>query len=56
MKEAVKALNGEKELTLEEATKLFKDLTEASSDNVGVKTLQGLIYKKGYTAGDIKAQ
>lgn len=56
VKKAVKALNGEKELNVEEATKLFKELTEASSDNAGLKTLQGLIYKKGYAGGDIKAQ
>lgn len=56
MKQAVKALDGEKELSIEEATKVFKELTDANSDNVGVKTLQGLIFKKGYGGGKIKAQ
>lgn len=56
VKEAVKVLNDERELTVEEATKLFKELTESSSDNVGAKTLQGLIYKKGYVGGELKAQ
>lgn len=56
VKEAVKTLNTEKDLNLEEATKLFKEFTEASSSNAGLKTLQGLIYKKGYDGGDIKAQ
>lgn len=56
VKDAVKALNGEKELDVEETVKTFKELTEAGSDNVGLKTLQGLIYEKGYESGDLKAQ
>ncbi|CAH2000660.1 unnamed protein product [Acanthoscelides obtectus] len=38
----------------EGAFKLLKELTEKEDSNEGLKTLQGLICKKGYESGDLK--
>ncbi|KAJ8925343.1 hypothetical protein NQ315_009173, partial [Exocentrus adspersus] len=54
VKEAVKALK-DTELDLAGATAAVKDLTEQNSENKGLKTIQGLIYKKGYEDGGLKA-
>ncbi|CAG9860759.1 unnamed protein product [Phyllotreta striolata] len=54
VKEAVKSLKDDT-LDQEAAVALVKELTEKNSDNKGLKTLQGLIYKKGYESGELKA-
>lgn len=57
LKSAVKQLKeGEDEINLEAAVKLVKDLTESESENAGLKTIQGIVYQKGYESGDLKAQ
>lgn len=56
VKEAVKLLQDNGDTDLKKATELFKELTEKNSENSGLKTLQGLIYKKGYADGELKAQ
>lgn len=57
VKKAVKFLqDGDAELNVDGALEVFKKLTDEDSDNQGVKTLQGLIYKKGYSDGKLKAQ
>ncbi|KAJ8966773.1 hypothetical protein NQ314_003311 [Rhamnusium bicolor] len=55
VKEAVKILK-DSELDLAGATTAVKEFTEQNSENKGLKTIQGLIYKKGYENGDLKAQ
>ncbi|KAL1514009.1 hypothetical protein ABEB36_003338 [Hypothenemus hampei] len=56
VKEAVKQLKeGEEEIDLDTAVNLIKELTESNSENPGLKTLQGIIYAKGYESGDLKA-
>lgn len=57
VKTAVKSLQDiSDELDLKKATDLFKELTEKNDENAALKTLQGLIYKKGYEDGELKAQ
>lgn len=57
VQKAVKQLKEDDDkLDLEAATKLVKELTESQSDNAGLKTIQGLIYEKGYKSGDLKSQ
>lgn len=56
VKEAVKNLNPEKELDASAAFETIKELTDKNSENIGLKTLQGLLFKKGYEDGDLKAQ
>lgn len=56
VKAAVKQLKEGEELNLENAVKLVKDLTEKSSNNAGLKALQGIVYERGYDNGDLKAQ
>lgn len=56
VKKAVKQLKeGEEELNLEGAVKLVKELTDSGSENPGLKTIQGLVYSKGYENGELKA-
>jgi len=55
VKQAVKLLEGDAKLDVDGAVKLLKKLTEENSDNKGLKTLQGFIYKKGYEDGSLKA-
>lgn len=54
VKEAVKLLK-DGDLDQEAATALIKELTQKNSENKGLKTIQGLIYKKGYKDGELKA-
>lgn len=54
VKEAVKELKDE-ELDIEKATKLLQQMTLDNEENKGLKTLQGMIYKKGYEDGELKA-
>jgi len=55
-KEAVKLLqDGDTVLDVDGAVQRFKKLTDENSDNKGLKTLQGIIYKKGYEDGTLKA-
>lgn len=56
VQEAVKKLDGEKELDLAGATKAVKEFTDSNSENPGLKSLQGLIYESGYKKGSMKAQ
>nr|CAH7718979.1 unnamed protein product [Callosobruchus chinensis] len=53
VKAAVKQLKDDT-LDAEGAFKLLKELTEKNDNNEGLKTLQGLIFKKGYESGDLK--
>lgn len=45
-----------KELDVDAAVEIIKKFSEENSDNKGFKTVQGLIYKKGYEDGTLKAQ
>ena len=56
VKEAVKQLKEGEELDLDGAIKLVKELTENGSENVVLKTIQGLIYNKGFDGADLKGQ
>lgn len=56
VKEALKEIQGEKKLDPEGLVETFKTLTDKDTDNKGVKTLQGLILKKGYDSGNLKGQ
>lgn len=47
---------GEQKEVVESLIKVVKDLTEKNSELEAFKTLQGLIYKAGYEAGDLKGQ
>ncbi|CAG9834521.1 unnamed protein product [Diabrotica balteata] len=53
VKDAVKLIKDD--LDQEAAIPLIKELTEKNSDNEGLKKVQGLIYKKGYKSGELKA-
>ncbi|KAH1007817.1 hypothetical protein HUJ04_005010 [Dendroctonus ponderosae] len=56
VKSAVKQLKeGDDDISLEAAVKLVKDLTESNSENVGLKTIQGIVYEKGYESDDLKS-
>ncbi|KAK9871925.1 hypothetical protein WA026_015172 [Henosepilachna vigintioctopunctata] len=44
----------EKDLDVTKATEIVKTLTEKNDSNVGLKTIQGLIFKKGYESGELK--
>ncbi|KAG5869940.1 hypothetical protein JTB14_013786 [Gonioctena quinquepunctata] len=54
VKDAVESLQNDVS-DVEEAINLVRALTEKGSENKGLKTIQGLIYKKGYESGELKA-
>lgn len=57
MKALVKQLaENDEDLTVEKAVDKFKALSEKDENHKSVKELQGLIYKKGYEDGSLKAQ
>jgi len=54
--EAVKKFkDGDDEIDFENAVKLVKELTENGSENIGLKTIQGLVYNTGYESGELKS-
>lgn len=55
VKEAVKELPEGAEAEVAKAVEQFTKATNDDTDNKGAKSLQGLIYKKGYESGDLKA-
>lgn len=48
--------DGEELADVTKAVERFNTLTDENSVNVGLKTMQGLLYKQGYEKGELKAQ
>nr|XP_023016910.1 enolase-phosphatase E1-like [Leptinotarsa decemlineata] len=55
VKEAIRLILKNDAVDIEETVRIIKELTEKNSDNKGLKTLQGLISKKGYESGNLKS-
>lgn len=55
VKKAIELLE-EKDLDATKAAEVVKDLTEKDDCNIGLKSIQALLSKKGYESGDLKGQ